>query len=65
METIRNKFLLLGALNGQILKICIVKICFCRHIEAMWLSLIWLPVKNMQKWYIIIIINWVFFWTCY
>ena len=30
-KTIRNKFLLLGALNRQILKICIVKICFCRH----------------------------------
>ena len=53
------------ALNGQILKICIVKICFCRHIGAMWLSFIWLPVKNMQKWYIIFIINWVFFLTCY
>ena len=25
---------------------------------------IWPPVKNMQKWYIIIIINWVFFSTC-
>ena len=62
-KTIRNKFLLLDALNGQILKICIVKICFSRHIGAMWLSFIWLPVKNMQKWYIII--NWVFFWTCY
>ena len=24
---------------------------------------IWLPVKNMQKWYIIIII--IIFWTCY
>ena len=64
-KTIRNKFLLLDALNGQILKICIVKICFCRHIGAMWLSFIWLPVKNMQKWYIIIIFNWVYFWTCY
>ena len=40
---------------------CFVKICFFGHIGAMWLSLIWLPVKNMQKWYIIIIINWVFF----
>ena len=39
-QTIRNKFLLLDALNGQILKICIVKICFCRHIGAMWLSFI-------------------------
>ena len=48
----KNKFLLLGALNG-------------RHIGAMWLSFIGLPVKNMLKWYIIIIINWVFFWTCY
>ena len=39
-KTIRNKFLLLGALNGQILKICIVKICFCRHIGAMLLTFI-------------------------
>ena len=37
-ESTRNKFLLLGALNGQISKICIVKVCFCRHIGAMWLS---------------------------
>ena len=36
-----------------------------RHIGAMWLSFIWLFLKNMQKKYIIIIINWVFFWTCY
>ena len=27
------------------------------------LLFIWLPVKNMQKWYIIIII--IIFWTCY